>query len=108
MRKTFMAGMATLLLLAAGAPAASAKPTSSTYTATIDCGSGPVTVLSTDDLFAPLVDPASHRRYQPLAWDVTVDGESIQESSGKHVPKHAVDCAYDDGVAVGTVTVRKA
>ena len=109
MRKLFTAGTATLLLLAAGAPAASAKPkTDYSYIATIDCGSGPMTVGSTDDLFAPLVDLSTGRRYRPLAWDVAVGSESIQVTSGKHIPKHAVDCSYDDGVATGTVTVRKA
>lgn len=32
-----------------------------TYTAEIDCGWGTMTVLSTDDVYAPLFDPASGR-----------------------------------------------
>jgi hypothetical protein len=78
-----------------------------TYTARIDCGWGPLTVLSTDDLYAPLFDPASGRSYQPVAWDVVYDGERIEDSIPGGVTKHArlIDCSYDDGGAVGTVTI---
>src|SRR5215217_1228092 len=47
------------------------------YTATIDCGRGPVTVVSEEDLWAPLVDLAGHRQYLPIAWDVEVDGQLV-------------------------------
>jgi hypothetical protein len=78
-----------------------------TYTATIDCGAGEVTVLSTDDLYAPLFDAASGRTYQPVAWDVVYDGQRIEDTRPGRLPKakHLVDCAYDDGGAAGTVTV---
>jgi hypothetical protein len=65
-------------------------------------------VGSTDDLFAPLVDVASGRKYKPVAWDVWVDGQEIVADNGHKPGPHATDCSYDDGVATGTVTVRKA
>lgn len=109
MRTQLAAGMAAMTLLGLIATAASATPAKApfSYTATIDCGSGPRTVGSTDDLFAPLVDLDSGRKYRPVAWDVVVDGQSIHaDRPGR--PKHAVACSYDDGVAVGTVTIKKA
>ena len=113
MTRTHAAVMATTLCsmvlgLPAGAQAKSAHPAADyTYTATIDCGAGPVTVLSTDDLFAPLLDPRTGRSFAPVAWDVVYDGQEIQDAlPGKiHPAPHLVDCAYDDGGAVGTVTV---
>jgi hypothetical protein len=110
MRKLLAAGMAASALFGIAAGTADAKPGKHafTYIATIDCGSGPITVGSTDDLFAPLVDLASGRRYQPVAWDVVADGREIQMQERDKLPKHSVDCSYDDGVATGTVTVKKA
>jgi hypothetical protein len=110
MRTQLAAGMAALSLLGLTATAASAKAaknTAYTYLATIDCGSGPRSVGSGDDLFAPLVDLATGRKYHPVAWDVVAGGNRIQVSRPGR-PKHAVDCSYDDGEAVGTVTVKKA
>jgi hypothetical protein len=107
-------GLGAMLCLAALAvPAvAGAKPHAAaapvyTYTATIDCGSGPVTVLSTDDLYAPLFDPKTRRSFEPVGWDVVYDGQEIQDvRPGKKPPaRHLVDCSYDDGGAVGTVTI---
>ena len=105
-------GLAAVACSAFGAiPAvAAAKPKAAveyTYTATIDCGAGPVTVLSTDDMYAPLFDPASGRSYQPVAWDIVYDGHPIQDTRPGKLPKakHLEDCSYDDGGAVGTVTV---
>ena len=107
MRKPLVAGMATALTLGIAASPAAAKK-QYTYTAVIDCGSGPVEVLSTDDLFAPLFDPATGRKYQPLAWSVVFDGQTIEAARKAKLPKHAVECSYDDGMAAGTVTVKKA
>ena len=110
MRKLLAAGMAATVALALLASPASAKRPAPdfTYTATIDCGSGPVEVGSTDDMFAPLVDLASGKRYRPVAWDVVVGDRVIQETKNGHEPKRrAVECSYSDGVATGTVTVRK-
>jgi hypothetical protein len=79
-----------------------------TYTATIDCGPGPVTVKSTDDMFAPLLDPATGRKYQPVAWDVRVGDRRIKERKPGRRKKPTVNCSYDDGKAIGTVTVERA
>ena len=79
------------------------------YTATIDCGRGPVTVYSDEDLYAPLVDLQHRRFYLPIAWDVEVDGKTVLKDEKPGVPKRlkrfAKDCSYTDGVATGTVTV---
>src|SRR4051812_14336300 len=70
-----------LALVCVAAPAqAKPKPKPKpkyTYTATIDCGAGPVVVDSTDDMFAPLLDRATKRTYQPVKWDVTVGTKRI-------------------------------
>jgi hypothetical protein len=79
-----------------------------TYTATIDCGPGPVTVKSTDDMFAPLLDPDTGRKYQPVAWDVRVGERRIKERKPGWRKKRTVDCSYTDGEATGTVTVERA
>jgi hypothetical protein len=79
------------------------------FTATIDCGRGPVTVVSEEDLWAPLVDLKRHRQYFPIAWDVEVEGHPVVQEEKDGVPrglkKHATDCSYTDGIATGTVTV---
>ena len=79
------------------------------YTATIDCGRGPVTVVSEEDLWAPLVDLERHRQYFPIAWDVEVEGHPVVQEEKPGVPRGlkrlAIDCSYTDGVATGTVTV---
>jgi hypothetical protein len=109
--RTFLAtGMAALALLGATAGTASAKSPKGgfTYTATINCGGGAIVVGSTDDLFAPLVDMRTGRKYQPIAWDVWVDGQEIVADDGHRPNRHAVGCSYDDGVAKGTVTVKRA
>jgi hypothetical protein len=79
------------------------------YTATIDCGRGPVTVVSEEDLWAPLVDLKRHRQYLPIAWDVEVEGHPVVQEEKPGVPRilkrFAMKCSYTDGVATGTVTV---
>ena len=79
------------------------------YTATIDCGRGPVTVVSEEDLWAPLVDLKRHRQYLPIAWDVAVEGHPVVQEEKPGVPRIikrlAMKCSYTDGVATGTVTV---
>jgi hypothetical protein len=105
-----LAALLSLTLLVAPAAANAPKgskppPPVFTYTATIDGGQGPVVVSSTDDLFAPLVDLATGRQYLPVAWDVKVGDQEITATRPGKLPKHTVDCSYDDGTAVGTVTV---
>jgi hypothetical protein len=79
------------------------------YTATIDCGRGPVTVVSEEDLWAPLVDLKRHKQYLPIAWDVEVEGHPVVQEEKPGVPpilkRFAMECSYTDGVATGTVTV---
>jgi hypothetical protein len=110
LRTLLAAAMATALAVALLAGPASAKTPKAPYTyfATIDCGSGPVEVGSWDDLWAPLVDVKTGKKYRPVAWDVAVGELVIREYKDGEPKKRAVDCSYSDGVATGTVTVRKA
>jgi hypothetical protein len=98
-----------LVALAAG-PAAAKKPRAGefTYFATIDCGKGAVEVGSGDDLWSPLVDLKSGKVYKPVAWHVSFGDSSLDENKKGEPKKHAVACSYTDGVATGTVTVKKA
>jgi hypothetical protein len=107
-RKLLAAGAVAVVSLALVAgPASAKKPRDYAYFATIDCGSGPVRVGSGEDLWAPLVDLASGKKYKPVAWNVTVGEFVLQETKNDAPRKHAVDCSYSDGVATGTVTVKK-
>jgi hypothetical protein len=67
-----------------------------------------VTVKSTDDMFAPLVDAATGRQYQPVAWNVVAGDRRIKERKPGRRKKPTVDCSYADSVAAGTVTVERA
>jgi hypothetical protein len=95
-----------LVLLAGSAPRALASK-QHTYTATIDCGEGPVVVDSTDDMFAPLVDRATGRKYRPVKWQVKVGKKTIRATKPGWHGGPTVRCSYDDGQAVGTVTVQR-
>jgi hypothetical protein len=112
MRTLLAAGMtAAVMLSTAAGPAAAKKapdPDSFTYFATIDCGAGPVEVGSGDDLWSPLVDLKTGKRYTVVAWHVSGDGFAVDEARKGSGKKHATDCDYSDGVATGTVTVKKA
>jgi hypothetical protein len=109
LRKLLAAGTVALSFALVASPASAKTPNEPyTYFATIDCGSGPVEVGSWDDLWAPLVDLDSGRKYKPVAWNVAVGDLVINETKKREPKKHAVDCSYDDGVATGTVTVKKA
>jgi hypothetical protein len=94
------------LALAAGPAAAKAKDF--TFFADIDCGDGVVQVGSGDDLWSALVDLDSGKKYKPVAWHVTFPGGSLDENKKGEPKKHAVECSYTDGVATGTVIVKKA
>src|SRR4051794_35577496 len=108
---TFLAAASALALCAGSfASPALAKPKPKpkyTYTATINCGAGPVVVKSTDDMFAPLLNPVTGHEYQPVAWDVIAKGHRIKERKHARRKTPTAVCTYDDGVAVGTVTVEK-
>jgi hypothetical protein len=116
MRKLLMAAVAALLCLGMAAGTASAKPKNKpqpkpkpeyTYTATIDCGRGPVSVGSYDDMWADLEDLDSKRRYKPIEWHVKVGDMAIDESKpGERRRQPRVVCSYDDGMAKGTVVVK--
>jgi hypothetical protein len=100
-----------LVLASIAAPAQAAhkpKPKPKyTYTATIDCGAGPVVVDSTDDMFAPLLDRATKRTYQPVKWNVKVGKKTIRATKPGWKGGRTTACSYDDGQAVGTVTVQR-
>ena len=111
-RLRHIATLATSALVALAlvvAPASAKKPPSAddfSYIAQIDCGDGPRQVGSSDDLWAPLVDLGTGEKYRPIAWHVSGEGFAVDETSGKP-NKHATTCAYHDGVATGTVTLKK-
>ena len=113
MPKLFTAVLVAMLTLALGAAPALAhkreRPQPNyVYTATIDCGRGPVTVVSEEDLYAPLVDQQRHRVYFPIAWDVSAGGMTIKDEKPgvpRFLKRLAKQCTYTDGVATGTVTV---
>ena len=94
-------------LLAAPATAAQKPKPKYTYTATIDCGAGPVVVDSTDDMFAPLRARVGGRLYQPVKWRVKVGKKTIRATKPGWHGGPTVNCSYDDGQAVGTVTVKR-
>jgi hypothetical protein len=101
---------AVLALTLLAAPASAKKPVDAaafSFIATIDCGGGPQQVGSTDDLWAPLVDLRTGKKYTPIAWKVSGEGFSVDEAIAAP-KKHSAECSYDDGVATGTVTVKKA
>ena len=112
MRALAATGMvAAVMVTTAAAPAAARKAPAMddfTYFAQIDCGAGPVEVGSGDDLWSPLVDLRTGKRYTVVAWDVSGDGFAVEESRKGAGKKHATACDYSDGVATGTVTVKKA
>lgn len=106
-RKLFTVALAALALVAGPASAKGPRDGFS-YFATIDCGSGPIEVGSGDDVWSPLVDLDSGRKYKPVAWHVSGDGFAFDELKNGEPKRHAVECSYDDGEATGTVTVKKA
>jgi hypothetical protein len=100
---------AVVALVLSAAPASAKKPVNAdtfSYIAQIDCGSGPLQVGSTDDLWAPLVDLSTGRKYTPIAWKVSGEGFAVDIAIAE-AKKHSAVCSYDDGVATGTVTVKK-
>jgi hypothetical protein len=118
--KWFAALVAAMLVLALGATPALAhggkhrhakKKDAPEYvwTATIDCGRGPVEVVSEEDVYAPLVDLKRNKQYLPIAWDLQINGTTVFQEEKPGVPRIlkrlARDCSYTDGVATGTVTV---
>ena len=110
MRRIFTLATAVVVAsaLAAGPAAAKNPKDGFAYVATIDCGSGPMEVGSGADLWSTFVDLDSGKKYKPVAWHVSGDGFAVDELKKGEPKKHAVVCSYTDGVATGTVTVKKA
>ena len=85
-------GLAALVALSLLAAPASAKKKpraeSFSFVAQIDCGDGPRQVGSSDDLWAPLVDLETGEKLRPIAWKVSGEGFSVDETNGK-ANKHA-------------------
>jgi hypothetical protein len=110
MRRPIAALAIAALSLVLAAPA-SAKhlpdPASFAFAATIDCGTGPVDVGSTEDLYAPLVNLATGKKYSPVAWDVSAGDFHFVDAIKGATKKHAVDCSYVDEWVSGTVTLKK-
>jgi len=103
-----IAGLIAVLALVVAAPASAKpkpKPKSTVYTAELDCGSGTVTVVSGADMFAPLVERRTGRRYYPVYWSVKVHGHVIKQTKRGGWHGHSIKCSYDDGSAAGTVRV---
>jgi hypothetical protein len=98
-----------LSLALAGPAAAKAKPDPADFSflATIDCGTGPVQVGSTDDIYAPLVNLSTGKKYTPVAWDVSAGDFHFVDATKGAAKKHAVDCDYADDFVTGTVTLKK-
>ncbi len=109
-RKLMTLGTVAVVAMSILAGPAAAKPPKGgfSYFAQIDCGSGPIEVGSGDDLWAPLVDLRSGKKFKPVAWQVSGEGFAVDETTKGVLKKHAVVCTYSDGVATGTVTVKKA
>ena len=110
MRKLLTATLATLFCLTLVAAPASAKKPKLTYTpwySTVDCGQGPVRVVSAmedewSDLLAPRI------KYVPVEWHLDLGGGRTYDAyrPGK-APKHTVTCAYRDDFASGTVVLKR-
>jgi hypothetical protein len=111
MRLPIAALAAFVLSLALAAPASAKQqplpdPADFSFIATIDCGHGPVQVGSTDDIYAPLVDLATGRSYEPVAWDVSFGDFHFVDSKQGVTSRNSDDCSYVDEWVSGTVTVR--
>ena len=104
--------VATAVLSLALAGTASARqplpdPADFSFLATIDCGSGPVQVGSTEEIYAPLVDLRTGRTYDPVAWDVSFGDFHFVDSLEGVTKRNSVECSYVDEWVSGTVTVKR-
>src|SRR3954451_22552357 len=82
-------------------------PADFSFVATIDCGSGPVEVGSTDDIYAPLIDLETGRKYDPVAWDVSFGDFHFVDTQEGVTRRNSVECSYVDEWVSGTVTVKR-
>ena len=106
--------LVTAVLTLALAGTASAKqsppdPADFSFLATIDCGSGPIDVGSTEDLYAPLVVLSNGKKYDPVAWDVSAgDFHFVDVKEGFTVTRrNSMECSYVDEWVSGTVTLKR-
>jgi hypothetical protein len=110
MRLITTAVLTAAVALALAGPAAAKplpNPADFSFIATIDCGSGPMHVGSTDDIYAPLVNLSTGKRYTPVAWNVSAGDFNFVDATKGAGKKHATDCAYEDEWVTGTVTLKK-
>jgi hypothetical protein len=110
MRLRLIAICTALLSLAFAGSASAHQPldvAGFSFVATIDCGSGPVEVGSTDDIYAPLIDLETGRKYEPVAWDVSFGDFHFVDSTEGVTPRNSVECSYVDEWVSGTVTVKR-
>ncbi len=110
MRKLITATLATLFCLTLATAPASAKPEVS-YTpwySTIDCGRGPVDVVSAmEDEWSDLEALDSRAKYVPVEWHLDLGGRMYDAYRPGKAPKHTVTCAYRDDFASGTVVLKR-
>jgi hypothetical protein len=110
MRLPLIAICTALLSLAFAGPASahqSLDPADFSFVATIDCGSGPVQVGSTDDIYAPLIDLETGRKYEPVAWDVSFGDFHFVDTQEGVTKRNSMECSYVDEWVSGTVTVKR-
>jgi hypothetical protein len=110
MRLPLFAICTALLSLAFAGSASAHQPLDAadfSFVATIDCGSGPVEVGSTDDIYAPLIDLETGRRYEPVAWDVSFGDFHFVDTKEGVTRRNSVECSYVDEWVSGTVTVKR-
>jgi hypothetical protein len=107
MRILFPAALAAVIAFTTLVAPASAKKVADEWPASLDCYGKAVAVSSGSNMFAPLVEVRSGKRYKPVAWHVlTDDGRVIDESRRSALPKDAIACGYADDKAHGTVIVK--
>ena len=107
MRILFPAALAAVIAFTTLVAPASAKKVADEWPATLDCYGKPIAVTSGSNMFSPLVEVRTGKRYKPVAWHVvTSDGRVIDESRGGTLPKRAIACGYADAQASGTVIVK--
>jgi hypothetical protein len=82
-------------------------PADFSFVATIDCGDGPVEVGSTDDIYAPLIDLQTRRKYEPVAWDVSFGDFHFVDTQEGVTRRNSIECSYVDEWVSGTVTLER-
>jgi hypothetical protein len=113
MRLALIAVCTALLSLALAGSASAGQspvdPADFSFLATIDCGSGPIEVGSTDDIYAPLVVLSSGKRYDPVAWDVSFGDFHFVDVKEGFTPtrRNSMECSYVDEWVSGTVTLKR-